>query len=61
VKGDTANGIADCDKVLQMQHNNQEAKARKQRLTQIQQSMPQPTPAGPISAPQLPAQPPKKP
>lgn len=61
VKGDTANGIADCDKVLQMQHNNQEAKARKQRLTQIQQSMPQPTPAGPISAPQLPAQSPKKP
>jgi len=60
VKGDAANGIADCDKVLQMQHNNPEAKARKQRLTQIQQSMPQPTPPGPISAPQQPVPAPGK-
>lgn len=61
VKGDAADGIADCDKVLQLQHNNQEAKARKQRLLQIQQSMPQPTPPGPITAPQQPVAPPKKP
>lgn len=61
VKGDIANGMADCDKVLQIQHNNPEAKARKQRLTQVQQSQVQPTPPGPISAPQQPAAPPKKP
>jgi tetratricopeptide (TPR) repeat protein len=61
VKADVANGIADCDKVLQVQHNNQEAKARKQRLTQLQQSQPQPTPPGPIAAPQQPVPQPKKP
>jgi tetratricopeptide (TPR) repeat protein len=61
VKGDAADGITDCDKVLQMQHNNQEAKARKQRLVQLQKSQPQPTPPGPITPPQQPVGPPKKP
>lgn len=61
VKGDTTNGIADCDKVLQIQHNNEEAKARKQRLLQVQQTQVQPTPPGPIAAPQQPVPPPKKP
>jgi tetratricopeptide (TPR) repeat protein len=63
VKSDIAHGIADCDKVLQMQHNNQEAKARKQRLqtAQQQQQQAQPTPGGPIAPPQQPVQPPKKP
>jgi len=62
VKGDIANGIADCDKVLQMQKNSQEAKARKQRLqtTQQQQQQAQST-GGPIASPQQPVQPPKKP
>jgi tetratricopeptide (TPR) repeat protein len=63
VKSDVANGVADCDKVLQMQRNNQEAKARKQRLqtAQQQQQQVQPTPGNPIAPPQLPVPPPKKP
>ena len=60
VKGDVPNGMADVDKVLQIQHNNQEAKARKDRLTKVQQAQSQLAPPGPITAPQQPAQPPPK-
>jgi tetratricopeptide (TPR) repeat protein len=61
VKGDAAAAIGDCDKVLQMQHDNAEAKARKQRMqtVQAQQAATQ-MPPGPISAPSQPV-PPKKP
>jgi len=57
VKGDAASAIADCDKVLQMQHDNPEAKARKQRMQAQQAAQAPPTP---ISAPSQPV-PPKKP
>jgi len=57
-----ADGIADCDKVLQLQPGNAEAKARKQRLeAQAQQAAASVTPAGPIPAPSQTAAPPKKP
>jgi tetratricopeptide (TPR) repeat protein len=60
VKGDVANCIADCDKVLQMQHDNAEAKARKQRMQTLQsQQAATQMPPGPISAPSQPQ--PKKP
>jgi tetratricopeptide (TPR) repeat protein len=65
VKGDIANSMADCDKVLQMHPNaqqSQEVKARKERLTKIQQNQ---LPAGPITPPPKqsasPATQPKKP
>ncbi len=61
VKNDVPNAMADVDKVLQMQKNNPEAKARKQRLTQLQESQPLATPAGPIAKPSQPIAPPKKP
>jgi len=57
VKGDVANCIADCDKVLQMQRDNAEAKARKQRMQTLQA---QQSPTGPITPPPQTA-PPKKP
>ncbi|SRR6266851_2136706 len=57
VKGDVTNCIADCDKVLQMQRDNAEAKARKQRM---QTSQAQQSPTGPITPPPQTA-PPKKP
>ncbi len=62
VKGDAAAAIADCDKVLHMQHDNAEAKARKQRMQtlQSQQAATQPIPPPPISPPSQPL-PPKKP
>jgi tetratricopeptide (TPR) repeat protein len=57
VKGDAAAAIADCDKVLQIQRDNAEAKARKQRMQTLQG---QQAPAGPITPPPQTA-PPKKP
>lgn len=61
VKTNPAAAIADCDKVLQMQHDNAEAKARKQRMQTLQsQQAATQLPPGPISAPSQ-SPPPKKP
>ena len=62
LKNDSKNALADTEKVLKMDPNNQEAKARKQRIEQkLAENAPLTPPPGAVSSPKTSPQGKKKP